>query len=232
MIIDCISDLHGFYPKMEGGDLLIIAGDCTKNDSFSGWNDFFEWLDEQNYRKKIMVAGNHDNFCTQWALSNDSIYEALVAPSSVSYLCDSGETFEGFKIWGSPWTLKFPRMNPYCKAFTVDSEEELAKKWALIPDDTDILITHGPGMGLHDQVEDMFSERIHNVGSMTLTSWRAKHVDTLKLHVYGHIHEGYGIWDVRELQKKLGDKTTPVMVNASQVNRSYYPVNPPIRVIL
>jgi len=27
MIIDCISDLHGYYPELEGGDLLIIAGD-------------------------------------------------------------------------------------------------------------------------------------------------------------------------------------------------------------
>ncbi len=29
MIIDCISDLHGYYPKLEGGDLLIVAGDLT-----------------------------------------------------------------------------------------------------------------------------------------------------------------------------------------------------------
>jgi metallophosphoesterase superfamily enzyme len=26
MIVDCISDLHGFYPEMEGEDLLIVAG--------------------------------------------------------------------------------------------------------------------------------------------------------------------------------------------------------------
>ena len=32
MIIDCISDLHGFFPKLEGGDLLIIAGDLTARD--------------------------------------------------------------------------------------------------------------------------------------------------------------------------------------------------------
>ena len=29
MIVDRISDLHGHYPQLEGGDLLIVAGDLT-----------------------------------------------------------------------------------------------------------------------------------------------------------------------------------------------------------
>jgi Icc-related predicted phosphoesterase len=33
MIIDCISDLHGAQPKLEGGDLLIVAGDLTARDT-------------------------------------------------------------------------------------------------------------------------------------------------------------------------------------------------------
>lgn len=62
MIIDCISDLHGSLPKLEGGDLLIIAGDLTSNDSDKSWNAFDEWIHKQNYREKILIAGNHDNF--------------------------------------------------------------------------------------------------------------------------------------------------------------------------
>jgi hypothetical protein len=34
MIIDCIADLHGHYPKLDGGDLLIICGDLTARDQF------------------------------------------------------------------------------------------------------------------------------------------------------------------------------------------------------
>lgn len=33
MIIDCIADLHSHYPKLDGGDLLIVAGDLTDRDS-------------------------------------------------------------------------------------------------------------------------------------------------------------------------------------------------------
>jgi len=50
-------------------------------------------------------------------------------------------------------------------------------------------------------------------------------------HVCGHVHEGHGIFDVREPQKKLGDKTTPAIINASYVNEKYEPVNATIRVI-
>ena len=145
----------------------------------------------------------------------------------LEYLCDSSTEFEGIKIWGSPWTKSFIGMNPDCKAFTVDTEEELAEKWALIPDDTDILITHGPSYGMHDT--NMFGV---NCGSTSLSKWISHHVDSLKLHVHGHIHEAYGVYNIRKFQKKLGDPLTPAFVNASIVDEWYRPTNKPIRVIL
>ena len=60
MIIDCISDLHGHFPDLRGGDLLLIAGDLTARDIEPEYFKFFDWLDEQKYRKKILIAGNHD----------------------------------------------------------------------------------------------------------------------------------------------------------------------------
>jgi Icc-related predicted phosphoesterase len=210
MIIDCISDLHGFYPELEGGDLLIIAGDHTKKDRFIEHSYFWHWLRAQKYKKQIFIAGNHDN----WLQEHRPVI--LEICPKAQYLCDSGTEFEGLKIWGSPWTTKFKGMNPHCMAFTVDTDEELAEKWNLIPDDTDILITHSPREDCLDTTIDGRS-----VGSFSLVDAVVR-CEKLKLHVYGHVHEAYG-------QDEYGGIK---FVNASHVNERYQPVNKPIRVTL
>jgi hypothetical protein len=53
MIIDCISDLHGYLPKLEGGDLLIVCGDLTAYNKPKQYEEFFLWLKKQKYRKKV-----------------------------------------------------------------------------------------------------------------------------------------------------------------------------------
>lgn len=213
MIIDCISDLHGHYPKLEGGDLLIVAGDLTARDYSDEYDKFYEWIYHQKYKKKIVIAGNHDNF-----LQNiPSFFNVL---GGCDYLCDSGTEFDGFKIWGSPWTQTFEGMNPHCMAFTVDTEDELTKKWELIPCDTDILITHSPPFGIKDKTVDG-----EFVGSETLAYYVGGMKPPPKLWVWGHIHESYG----RDMVVR-GENC--IMVNASHVNEHYEPVNKPIRIEL
>lgn len=228
MIVDCISDLHGHYPKLEGGDLLIVAGDLTKTDSQHEYLEFREWLTNQIYKKKIFICGNHDN-----QIENGGFYfnNGWIG---AEYLCDSGTEFEGFKIWGSPWTKTFEGMNPHCKAFTVDTDEELAKKWELIPNDVDILVTHSPPYGIMDSIDDPKTCGNYHVGSPSLMK-RLKDIRP-KLHAFGHIHEKYGE-DADEWWGKKANKINdawPITkyVNASHVNEHYEPVNKPIRVIL
>lgn len=219
MIIDCISDLHGYFPELDGGDLLIVAGDLTASDEKEQHIEFFSWLKKQKYRQIIFIAGNHDN----------KIQNRVVIYSknrNVRYLEDSGMQFEGLKIWGTPWTSTFEGMNPHCKAFTCDTEEELAEKWVLIPDDTDILVTHCPPNGIMDGVKDM-SYGFENLytrytGSVSLRNHSMKRIKP-KLHVFGHIHEWGG---------KCIDTCVTKFVNASIVNEFYQPVNKPVRVIL
>jgi Icc-related predicted phosphoesterase len=212
MIIDCISDLHGHYPKLDGGDLLIVAGDLTASDKPYQYIEFMCWFANQNYKHRVFIAGNHDNKMETWVPMK---YE------DADYLCDTGTEFGGMKIWGSPWTTKFPGINPHCCAFTVDTDEELQEKYDLIPDDTDILITHNPSFGNYDWIKNRDGTIGPSVGSVSL--WISCLQIRPKLHVFGHIHEAYG-----HCEHANGIK----IVNASLVNERYQPVNKPVRILL
>lgn len=220
MKIDIASDLHGHYPELDGGDLLIIAGDLTSRDQPNEYALFVEWVQNQTYTKKIVVAGNHDGFIEDYSSWAD------LADLGFEYLCDSGTEFEGLKIWGSPWTAQFPGINPHCCAFTVpfswQTESFLYDYFIQIPVDTDILITHGPAYGILDQTVDG-----RHVGSKALYNW-IKYVSRPLIHCFGHIHEAYG------QEEYFATHNVKMMksINASLVNEKYKPVNKPITVIL
>lgn len=245
MIIDCISDLHGYYPKLGGGDLLIVAGDLTARHTEEEFYDFANWMMQQDYEDRIVIAGNHDtwlmNDADSWDIDN------WCDTGEFSYLLDSGTEYEyeqeyeedhkfmgsivysvkrKIKIWGSPWTLKFEGMNPQCMAFTCDTEEELSKKWEMIPDDVDILVTHSPPYGFRDK-------NVHgqNCGSSSLKARIWSLFEPLKIHVFGHIHESYGI-ELEKCYELSADEFDQKFINASHVNEYYKPVNKPVRVIL
>lgn len=225
MIIDCISDLHGFYPELQGGDLLIVSGDLTASHTIRELDYFNDWIREQPYDKKILIGGNHDTFFEQGVFNIDDPRDGTVfVDPSVDYLCDSGLEYMGLKIWGSPWTLAFEGMNPKCKAFTVDAEEELAEKWALIPDDIDILVTHSPPWGILDLVDKISLGKNNDHKFKGSRSLRQKSMSIMpKLHVFGHIHECGG---------NQIDLVMTRFVNASIMNEKYQPVNKPVRIIL
>lgn len=210
MIIDCISDLHGFLPELQGGDLLIIAGDLTARDLKSQYEIFNDWLRKQNYKKIVIIGGNHDGFLEKNAVEGRFF--------SVGYYLEDAQTeFEGVKIWGSPWTPTF-----YDWHFMKDRGKEIREKWELIPKDTDILITHGPPYGILDKVEiSSKGDKSKHAGCMDLMDIIPT-LPNLKLHVFGHIHESPGVEEIR------GTK----FVNATIMNQSYKPVNKPIRIIL
>lgn len=218
MIIDCVADTHGYYPKLEGGDLLIVAGDLTRLDTTPEMVDFADWLDEQKYTKKIVLGGNHDNKFEMWGVE----VTKKIFKDTKEYLCDSGTEFEDLKIWGSPWSLKFKNQNPLAMAFTCDTEEELARKWELIPDDVDILITHSPPYGIRDLTVDG-----RNVGSLTLYNEGRFRIRP-QISIFGHIHEAYG--KIEQKDKRTG--INHIFINASHVNEHYKPVNKPQRIIL
>jgi Icc-related predicted phosphoesterase len=66
------------------------------------------------------------------------------------------------------------------------SKKDAFKLWSAIPEDTDVLVTHGPPFGILDQ-----NYNKEHVGCESLT----EHVLRIKpqLHIFGHIHEDYGV---------------------------------------
>lgn len=215
--IDCVADLHGEFPSLDGGDLLIVAGDFTGNERKRSYLKFFEWIEPLKYRKKIVIAGNHNMAIEEGAWN-------FFAADKFTFLEDSGIEFEGLKIWGTPWTKSFPGMNKYCSAFTMKTDYFLEKMWDQIPKDTDILITHSPAAYTLDM-----NRNGENCGSPSLMH-RIRDLPNLKLHVHGHIHEGYG----QEYATEMKDETAKgyLAVNCSIMNEYYDPVNKPIRISL
>jgi Icc-related predicted phosphoesterase len=222
MKITAISDLHGEFPELTGGDLLIIAGDCTSNDFAPAWIYFFTWLENasKQYRKTILIAGNHDNFLKSAATKKDRddfIQKGYINHEFFDYLCDEAIEFEGLKIWGSPWSLWFPQINPHCMAFT-GKESDLVQKYALIPHDVDILITHAPPALILDE-----NSKGRSCGSYGLRHW----IDIYKppLVIFGHIHEQGG--KHISLKHDLNSQSTTECYNVSIMDAYCEPTHKP-----
>ena len=190
--IDCISDLHGYWPLLAGGDILVIAGDITARDEPQQWTAAYQWIKALDYKYKILVGGNHDKHLYRVSRNPAALaaYQALLRDSyGITYLCDTGTSAEGLKIWGSPWTVRFDGVDERVDAW-MRRDETLAKRWELIPGDTDILVTHGPPYGIRDCVIQRYTGTAECCGSRTLLD--AVQRVKPRIHVYGHIHEGYG----------------------------------------
>jgi Icc-related predicted phosphoesterase len=204
MKIVLISDTHRYHKQVNvpEGDVLIHAGDISGRGSLSDVGSFATWFNELPHQHKILIAGNHD-FCFENELRVGAID---MLGGNVNYLEDSEVIIDGIKFYGSPWQPEFCNW-----AFNLPRGEALKEKWDQIPDDTDVLITHGPPCGfgdftMIDQIE---------VGCKELR----KALDRVKpkIHVFGHIHEGYGEFEYNGIK----------LYNASVCNFNYEPINAP-----
>ncbi|XP_058793262.1 metallophosphoesterase domain-containing protein 1 isoform X2 [Phymastichus coffea] len=212
--IVCMSDTHSLtqYIKFNipDGDVFIHAGDFTKRGRLQ---EFF--ADNLPHKHKIVIAGNHElsfdpifthavNCQTSETISSSNVKDVL---TNCTYLEDSEIVICGIKIYGSPWQPKF-----YNWAFNLLRGEELLSKWNKIPDDTDILVTHSPPVGHGD-----LCYRGVRAGCVELLTTVQNRVKP-KYHIFGHIHEGYGISSDGEI----------IFINASTCDLNYQPSNLPI----
>jgi len=169
------SDLHGYLPKVPSCDILILAGDLLPETDQERFIDQFlrRWLNDVPAKEVVATWGNHDdqpfrrwNYKLRWHL-----------------LIDQSVTLAGLKFHGTPWCLPVGRWAWQAPEYVLE------KIYAMIPDDTNILISHTPPHGICDKTAP--EKGSENVGSFALRD-RLASLPNLKLVVCGHIHEARG----------------------------------------
>jgi len=177
--IVALADTHTFEKDLgliPDGDVLVHAGDMLRGGTLEELAGVAAWLASLPHRHKIIVAGNHD-----WCFLNERAAAVKMLGDAI-YLEDSGHEIDGVRFWGSPWQ---PAYNDW--AYNLPRGAPLAEKWALIPTNTDVLVTHAPPEGFGD---------VGPVpGRLGCSDLRARVLEVKPvLHMFGHIHQDGGIF--------------------------------------
>lgn len=180
-----ISDVHGRWNKLQipQCDVLISAGDYSWQGEKHMVEDFHKWMSKQPAKHFISVQGNHE----KWVEANFDEAKVIAENECPGvHFIDEGEiVIDGVKFYGSAITPQFHNW-----AWNRVRGDEIAPHWARIPNDTQVLITHGPPHKILDVCRGgtVYEE---NVGCWDLLQ-RVKEVKP-KLHIFGHIHSQWGI---------------------------------------
>ncbi|RMZ85826.1 hypothetical protein DV737_g529, partial [Chaetothyriales sp. CBS 132003] len=194
----CIADTHTKIPStpLPKGDLLIHCGDLTKQGTRAEIQQTLDWLktlqkpwpgSSDGFRHIVVIAGNHDSYFDERSRSSyDTAQKRKLDFGSIHYLQHSsitlpfpGDPIRRLKVYGAPQI-------PQCggKEFAFQYPRGVDAWSKTIPDDVDVLVTHSPpkwhldlaqagGLGCEHELKEV---------------WRVKPT----LHVFGHVHSGYG----------------------------------------
>jgi Icc-related predicted phosphoesterase len=242
-----LSDLHtrhfewemrmferGVLDEIQSSDAIVFCGDMSGRGKKWEVEEFLDWYSKFIPGvKKFFIAGNHDFFFDrQWfprtergALRHSrepdftEVEQLLAKYPDIVYLNDSGFEYMGVKFWGSP-------ISPWFHDWAFNRwEDEISYHWDMIPENVDVLVTHGPPYMILDKLHSKFRgyNKNEHVGCPTLLQ-KVQEVKP-RVHAFGHIHEAYGMHPTID-----GVEVETVFVNASNLNQDYQPVNPPITV--
>lgn len=181
-----ISDTHGKHLGMEldleGVDVLVHTGDESNYRqpvlNEAEFYDFVEWYGNLPIKDKIFVAGNHSSY----VFHNKRQAEKVLFDAGIIYLNKEDVIIDGVKFYGDPMS---PTFGDWC--FMAD-RSKLNKHWGMIPDDTNVLLTHTPPKGKLDLSIDLNHEL--GMRGCSALNKRIKQLEHLKVHCYGHLHGG------------------------------------------
>jgi Icc-related predicted phosphoesterase len=184
--------------------IIVHSGDISYRGRKWEVEEFLQWYSSLPFKNKIMIAGNHDFLFEESPAVADEMLEK--EGQGIIYLNDSGVELDGLKFWGSPVTPWFHNW-----AFNRIGDK-INEHWDLIPNDINVLITHGPPYLTLDATKSGL-----RVGCPRLSN-KIKDLTDLKVHVFGHIHEASGIVE----------KDGVTYVNASTLDLYYEVKNSPV----
>ena len=227
MKIAGVSDLHGYLPiypsdwweGIRDCEILFICGDISPL-SIQGsiplceeWllEEFRPWANDLPVEKVIFIGGNHD-FYLERCKKRDNLFHWFPSQGKITYLYNnkieyiSSQDSKVYNIYGTPYCHKFGNW-----AF-MREDETLKEKFAQIPENLDILITHDPPkLGT---VGTILQPNRHNTGIDAGGQVLAEAVleKKPKLVLSGHIHSGnHNVEEVEGIK----------LVNCSILDESY-----------
>lgn len=208
MKIVIISDTHSKHRSLTipEADVIICCGDITYRGELNIIEDFANWMKELPVKHRVVIFGNHET-----GMSNGykrKIALDMLAKNNITYLEDSEVIIDGIKFYGSPVTPRF-----FDWEWNKNRGPEINQYWDLIPDNTNVLITHGPPKNILDEILNK-----DRVGCEDLAK-KILELKKLKLHCFGHLHlNGNTTVDVDGVK----------FVNAAICDDSYMPNRPPV----
>jgi len=185
-----VSDSHCKKVFVPDGDLLIHAGDMAEDGTAAEIQDQIDWLKTFPHRHKVVICGNHDGYLDERCRRKEDA-NRKIDWGDIHYLEHSAVTLtfpshndRSLRIYGAP---QIPKCGGSEFAFQYQRHEDA---WTgTIPQDIDILITHTPPkyhLDLPTALGCQFLLR---------EVWKIRPT----LHVFGHVHAGYGservFWD-------------------------------------
>ncbi|GIJ84480.1 hypothetical protein Asppvi_003327 [Aspergillus pseudoviridinutans] len=213
---------HPYRHPLPKANILIHAGDLTTIGSLTEHKTTLSVLQAADAELKLVIAGNHDitldeeyyaalptsSFRTRGGREDVSAVKQLYCSdeahaAGIRYLDEGMHNFTlstgaTLSVYASPytpafcgWAFAYPRgkdrFNPPPAEATEANVADAAGGAGVVPDfpAVDIMITHGPPAGVLDTVVNGGS-----VGCEGL--FAAVKRARPRMHVFGHIHEGYG----------------------------------------
>jgi hypothetical protein len=145
----CLADTLGQHSSVPiiPADVLLFAGNLTNSGGLNQIAAFASWLEDYPAARKVLVAGSQDVtfdapfYTSHWRRFHLKRQEAELALPTIQacrnaiYLENTSAAVAGIHVFGSPFSV-----GPLS---TTGAFAGNAGQWARIPEDVDILVTHG-----------------------------------------------------------------------------------------